>query len=161
MRKAIQPLLIALVAGTFAGCTTTLPNEPALSLVDLRIGKLTLLESDATVTLRIDNENPVPIPVQGAGVELDLDGSSVGRGVTNQAFEIPAFSSTTQAVPIHLDNLSAVRKIAAAVQNKRVAYRVKANLYTAPESKLGKLRLSHEGDLDAKTFTDAATAVKP
>ena len=73
---------------------------------------------------------------------LFLNGAKIGKGLTSERMEVPAFESTTHRVPIFINNLALARRIAEVLEEPEVDYRIRAKLRL--ETSYGTRRLSSE-----------------
>jgi len=150
---ALLPLLCLLSAcGTFA------PRDVVeVSVVDIRPTRAALLETTGVLTLRFTNETPEPLQLKGSTHRLYLNGSSVGRAVSNDTLTIPALSTATQQVTVHLENLTLIRKATEfSKAPASIAYRLESQLFTVDgPGATGRLRATATGELDISGLIDA------
>lgn len=142
----------------FSACATFAPSGVvAVTVVDIRPTQAALLETTAVLTLRFTNESPEPIQLKGSSHRLYLNGSSVGRAVNNDALTIPALSTMTQQITVHLENLTLVRKVTEFSRvPSAIAYRLDSQLFTVDgPSTTGRLRATATGELDVRGVMDA------
>jgi LEA14-like dessication related protein len=152
------PLFALLLSLLFSGCASFTANRTVLvNVVDVRSAQATLLETTAVLTLRFTNETPEPLQVRGSSHRLYLNGSAVGRGVTNDIVTIPPLSTVTQPVTLYLENLTLVRK---ATEFSRapnaIDYRLESNLFAVGTPGGRTLRATSSGQLDIRGILDAA-----
>lgn len=101
MRAASAAL--AVVAGVLAvtGCNG-LPvglERPAVTLADVRYVGGTLFEQHFEFDVRIRNPNAQPLEVEGTSFTIDLNGRQFARGVSDQAFSVPARGERVVTLP--------------------------------------------------------------
>lgn len=77
----------------FAACTGSPQplTPPHVSLTNLRLVEMTLLEQRYALTLRIQNPNPVSLPIVGMDFRLNLNEAEFARGVNAESVTIPAY----------------------------------------------------------------------
>jgi LEA14-like dessication related protein len=151
-------LALSLSAIFLSGCASLAPRGVVdVSVIDVRPTQAALLETTAVLTLRFTNESPAPLQLKGSTHRLYLNGSSVGRSVNNDTLTIPALSTATQQVTIHLENLTLVRKATEfSKAPTAIAYRLESQLFTADgPSATGRLRATATGQLDIRGLMDA------
>jgi LEA14-like dessication related protein len=158
-RSPLAVLLLASLLSLLTGCASLGPNRTVIvNVVDVRPAQATLLETTAVLTLRFTNETSEPLQVRGSSHRLFLNGSAVGRGVSNDILTIPPLSTVTQPVTIHLENLTLVRK---ATELSRalnaIDYRLESELFAVGAPGGRTLRATSTGQLDLRSLMDATS----
>jgi LEA14-like dessication related protein len=76
-----------------AGCATMAPHfeRPRLSLSSIEIKDASLAEQRFRVRMHVQNPNGRALPIRGISYTIELAGEELGRGVTADAFTVPAF----------------------------------------------------------------------
>lgn len=136
----------------------------AVTLVTLRPIQTSLFETTAELTLRFTNESAQPLAFAGSTHRLYLNGTYVGRAVTNERLAVPQLGTTTQTLTAHVENLALMRKAQELGNVSTVSYRIDSRLHATPESggrtfaatSVGQLDLS--GLLPAEDLASPATA---
>ncbi|MEO7414807.1 MAG: LEA type 2 family protein [Opitutaceae bacterium] len=151
---------VALLLSLLMGCASFTANRHVIvSVVDFRPAQATLLETTAVLTLRFTNETPEPLQVRGSSHRLSLNGSAVGRGVTNDIVTIPPLSTATQSVTVYLENLALVRKAAEFSRAPNaIDYRLESELFAAGAPGGRTFRATATGQLDIRGLLDATTS---
>lgn len=162
VRRFRSVLIAALLAITGTGCGSFLgSHDVGVSLVDLLPTQATVFETGATLTLRFTNETPKALELKGSAHRLYLNGSYVGRGVTNDALVIPALGTATQRVAIYLENLALFRKaVEFSHSPSGIEYRLESQLYPAG-SGAARIRTATTGQLDLRPFMQATSGMTP
>jgi len=144
--------LLSLIAGvTLAcGCSRQTPGL-SVNLANVRFDAVTVFETTATFTLRLNNETPKPMKFTGGAHKIYVNGLYVGSGLSSEPVEVPRLGSLTQPVTVHLSNIAMATRIKAVIESKSFEYRVKSVFYG--ESRFSRLRCVSEGRLDLKDFT--------
>jgi LEA14-like dessication related protein len=159
MKRSVLVVLLFASSLWLAGCASLGSNRTVIvNVVDIRPAQATLLETTGVLTLRFTNETPEPLQVRGSSHRLFLNGSPVGRGVSNDILTIPPLSTVTQPVTIHLENLTLVRKAAELSRAPNaIDYRLESELFAvgAPGGKA--LRATSTGQLDVRGLLDATS----
>jgi len=87
-----RTVVVGVVTLLLAACGG-LPSKidpPSVSLSDIRIVDVNLMEQTFALKLRVQNPNAFDIPVHGLNYRVDLNGQEVAHGVNNQSFTFPA-----------------------------------------------------------------------
>jgi LEA14-like dessication related protein len=125
-RRAALPALLLAVLPLLGGCSALDLVRPEVSLADVRLADVSLLETTVVLTLRIVNGNRFPLSLEGAVYDLSLDGLRVGRGSTNAPLDVPRLGSATHDITLHLRNSEVIRALRAALSGDGVDYRIEA-----------------------------------
>lgn len=159
--KTVFGLLVAV--GLLCGCGRS-ANGPSVSLINLRFEEATALETTATFTLRLSNESSHPVKFTGEVHKIYLNDLYIGKGLSDQAVEVPRLGTVTHEVKVHLSNLALATRIKAIIEAKSFSYRIASVFHgdswlsrTTSES-IGKLELKDLiPDLESATNAPAAT----
>jgi LEA14-like dessication related protein len=146
---ALALLPVALLVGGCSVLDLARLVAPQIDLVGVNLDQVGLLRSVIELELEIDNPNPFRLPIERGAYTLFLGGSRVGTGATRGFVDIPARSSSNQAIVIELDNLELVRRLST-LFDEEVAYRIEAEHVVRG---LGgqSLRSVSEGDVDLRS----------
>lgn len=149
--KKIGLIAVMVVTTSFLvpGCATV-PREGgvAVSLVSIRPLDSSLFESSAELTLRLTNESPRVLALSGSTHRLYVNGTYIGRAVTNERVTIPQLGTTTQKVTAHVENLTLMRKAQELGNVAAVDYRIDSQLFPADDPGGGSFAASATGRLD-------------
>jgi LEA14-like dessication related protein len=128
-----------------SGCSTV-PDDHAIEVgvVNLAFREATLLETTAVFSVRIQNENPEPLEIEGGVHKIYLDGSYIGKGMSNQAMTVDRLSTGIQEATVYLRNLKLAGRIRSVMNARSVDYRIESVLHLAGQ---GRVRVSNEGRL--------------
>jgi len=150
MNKRLTAALFAVgSAWLLAGCATlSRQGGVAVSLVSVRPVQSSLFETTAELTLRITNETVQPLALAGSTHRLYLNGTYVGRAVTNEKLTIPHLGTSTQVLTAHLENLVLMRKAQELGNVGTVDYRIESQLLAAEEEGGGAFATISTGQLD-------------
>jgi LEA14-like dessication related protein len=129
-----------------AACHAAPQALPEVSLVDVRIGDVKVLESTVRVTVRLANPNPDPIVVDGGVHKLYINGVYVGDGFVKDRVEVPRLDSITQTVSVHVENLLLLSRLRPDIESRSFDYRLDSTLYVEGAGSHGA-RVSKEGRL--------------
>ena len=154
MTKSRPGFLLAIVAFLVAGCAgTAFHGGLSVSLVDFRPTEASLLESRGTLTLRYTNDTIAPLGYSGSSHKLYLNGSYVGKAVSNQPFGIPPLNTVTRDVSVQFENLALIRQLVAVRESQTVAYRLESVVFQTLDEDKFEIKLRSEGSLDLKSLT--------
>jgi len=138
---------LAMAALLLCSCATVREGVD-LSLTNVGLKDVTVLETTALFTVRVQNENPSPLKLQGSVYKIYLNDSYIGKGMTDQSLEVPAFGTATQTVPVYLQNLFMASKVRGIIDGQKFDYRIDGTLHDSS----GKIRAVSEGRLDLNDF---------
>ena len=140
-------LCILATAALAAGCTTLVP--PDVTLVNLRLTDITLLETTGEVAIRVSNLEPEPIAVDGAALSLYLDGAKVGRVLVDEGAEVQRLDSAVLEGRLHISHVAMVTRLNSILEQERFDYRLAGKLYLLTESGSRRsVRIERSGDVD-------------
>lgn len=133
-----------------AGCAAlqSALETPHVTLNNLQVLDMTLLEQRYAVTLRVQNPNPIPLPITGMNFRLDINDTELGRGVSGAAVTVPAYGE--QLVKINLvSNLMRVFNQIRTLESGKskgpsLRYRLSGGLSLS--SRIGKLPFEYSGE---------------
>lgn len=128
MKKVMCAVGLATVVMVAAGCSTLGMTPPDVTLVNLEFTDLTVFETTGEFTIRLTNLNAEPMTIEGGVFTLFLNGRKVGRGLTSDVMEVPNLGTSTQKVPIFVNNLSLATRVAELLEQPVLDYRLKAKL---------------------------------
>ena len=144
MRKFIVLYLIVMLGGCAA--LQSAIETPQVTLNNLQIQDMTLLEQRYAVTLRVQNPNPFPLPVTGMNFQLDINDTELGSGVTNKAVTVPAYGEALVEINV-VSNLMRIFNQIRALESSRsqtLRYRLSGGLSIS--SRMGKLPFDYRGE---------------
>ncbi|HYH47059.1 MAG TPA: LEA type 2 family protein [Thermoanaerobaculia bacterium] len=124
-RRLFGAVLI-LISVLISGCSAFDLVRPEVSLADIRLADVSLLETTVVLTLRIVNGNSFPLSLEGAVYDLSIDGQRVGRGSSSAPLDVPRLSSATHDITLHLRNSEVLRALRNALSGGGVDYRIEA-----------------------------------
>ncbi|MCC6415293.1 MAG: LEA type 2 family protein [Opitutaceae bacterium] len=123
---SVFTLLCGLLA---SGCQTRYSiGEISVAVVDLKPAGGSMLESRAVMTVRYFNENVVPIAFTSTTHKLYLNGTYVGKAVSNQAVGLPPASTTTQDVVVFFENTRLLTQLLDAGRSQSATYKLVSTL---------------------------------
>jgi LEA14-like dessication related protein len=122
--------VFAVFCGLFtSGCQTRYSiGEISVAVVDLRPAGSSMMESRAVMTVRYFNENVVPIAFTSTAHKLYLNGTFVGKAVSNDAVGLPPASTITQEVVVFFENTQLLNQLAKVGRSGSVTYKLVSTL---------------------------------
>ena len=155
--------LLRLVASTLilialTGCTSIGLEPPDLTLVNLQLAEVTVLESSGVVTVRIANSNPDPLQVDGLALNLKLDGRRIGKVLSAERLEIPRLSTATLDAELHVSHLAVLTLVQQIMESESMSYGLSGKLYVITDYGRRSLRLERTGFFDFNQDPESAPA---
>lgn len=144
MRRALVVTGLGLLLVT--GCATLEP--PDVTLVDLSLDQITMLETSGKVTIRLSNANPEPLQVDGAAFDLYLDGRKVGEALSDARVEVPRLATATMEAALHLSHLAVATRIQSILKAETLDYRLHGKVWTIGGFGRKALRVERSGTID-------------
>ncbi|WP_455223394.1 LEA type 2 family protein [Kaarinaea lacus] len=103
----MNPLLITFATLLAAGCASVEElakmaefREPAVSLADTRLNKLTFESAEFVLVLDVQNPNPLPINLAGFDYALNIDGKTLTQGKQTNSVAIKANDRSQVQFPV-------------------------------------------------------------
>ena len=148
----MKRLLVLCCVFLLSGCAIMQDpiESPYVSLNNLQVRDMTLLEQRYTVTLRVQNPNPVPIPITGISFLLDLNDTELGRGVSAEVVTVPAYGEAL----VEINLVSNLMRLFDQVRNadgkggQNLRYRISGGLSLA--NRLGKIPFEYRGEFGSR-----------
>lgn len=140
---------IALVAG--CASTTEFANPPRVTLADLRLAEMTLMEQRYAATLRVQNPNDARLNVSGMEYTIYVNGRKFADGVRSENFSVPGYGETL----VEVNLTSTVLRVFEQFKNlsesktKEFNYRIAGSLSLVGLA--GSIPFSHQDVLDLST----------
>ncbi len=149
-------LLLIMLSYGFVACSGLRSIPPEVAVVDLRFENVTLLETTALFSLRIDNENPYPLKISGASHRIYLNDNYVGKGLDDQGFTVPKLSSVKKDLRVHISNWSLITNAPSMAKEDTLSYRIESTLYS-DDLGFGRQSVSDSGTLDLKKISEVGS----
>ncbi|MEM9594944.1 MAG: LEA type 2 family protein [Acidobacteriota bacterium] len=151
--RAVPALMSLFAVLLLTGCSTLEP--PDVTLSNLQLTDLTVLETSGVVTLRLANGNPEPLVVDGAAFNLYLMGRKVGKVLSDERVEVGRLSTSTLEAELHLSNLAMATRLQEILETETVAYEIRGKVWVLGDLGRSALRLSSSGDVDLGEAAEA------
>lgn len=129
----IQRFLAVCLAGVLSACSG-LPFQteaPRVSVADVEIKSLGLLEQKLDLGLRVANPNDFDLVIEALDFELELNGRPFATGLTRASTRVPAASMSVLRVDAILQSknlLRQIRTLSGEVLKAGVPYRIKGRV---------------------------------
>ncbi len=109
----LQRLLVLFLVFGLAACSGLPPNvlAPKVSVAEVDIKRLGLLEQHFEVGLRIANPNNFDLDIEALEFEFELNGRAFAKGLSNVPTRIPAASSTVLRVEAMTQSVNLLQQI--------------------------------------------------
>lgn len=142
----MKRILIIIILVLCSGCSLSTSAKPDISIVDVQFANVSVFETNADFTIRLQNENPYDLDFSGAKHNIYLNGINIGKGLINNSFSIPKLGTTTQVVKIHLSNLSLVRNLQKLIESKDFDYKIESTLFKSGTLGLSNVNITESGN---------------
>jgi len=143
LQRTIYWLLLSLLAACSA-----LPlhvQAPKISVADVDVKSLGLLEQRFDVSLRVDNQNHFDLKIEGLEFDLEANGRPLAKGLSHTITLIPAASSSVLHVETITQSKDLIRQIKALPPEslkQGVPYLIKGRVKT---DKIDWIPFEHKG----------------
>lgn len=144
MRKFIALIYVVMVSGCAA--LQTALESPQVTLNNLQVLDMTLLEQRYAVTLRVQNPNPVPLPITGMNFQLDINDSELGRGVSNRAVTVPAYGEALVEINLTSNLMRIFSQIRGLESSKTQSLRYRLSGGLSVSDRMSKLPFEYRGE---------------
>jgi LEA14-like dessication related protein len=147
-----------------AGCSTfTRTGGVTASVVNVAPTQASLFETTVGITLRLTNEAAEPRVLTGSSHRLFLNGTYVGRGVSNERVGLPPFGVATQTITVYVENLTLMRKFSEfqSAPPPTIDYRFESDFHAEENRHVGTVRTIATGQLDVRGLMNAASGMLP
>lgn len=132
------------------GCAS-LPGQiepPTLSIADINLVNVTLLEQKFRIQLRIQNPNSFDLPIDGLAYELEINDKPFAKGLSNHPVTVPRYGSELLEVEGVSTLAGLFRQLAELEKNHQsnLRYRIKGKLNLSNVS--SPIPFDTQGDID-------------
>lgn len=95
MKRIVLILLLGMVT-LVAGCTQlgAIKQKPEITLTNIELVELGLLEQRFNLKLRIQNPNDVALRINGMAFDVELNGVAFAKGLSDKTVTVPRMSET-------------------------------------------------------------------
>lgn len=148
MRKLFTLILFVVLSGCAA--LQSAIETPHVTLNNLQVLDITLLEQRYAVTLRVQNPNPIPIPITGMNFQLDINDMELGSGVTNKAITVPAYGDALVGINLVSNLMRVFNQLRGLENNKNQSLRYRLSGGLSISSRMGKLPFDYRGEFSPR-----------
>lgn len=144
--------VLALASPVAAGCTSVSDEPPVgVLLSDIAPGQGGGVgDAPLLLVVRLENASPEPITIEGCSYRIRLNGTDIGRGLSNETLPLDRLSTATVRVPVHLSTVRLLGSLYRILNSSQVTYELDATLYVQRGSRSRKYRVTREGAMDLK-----------
>lgn len=146
--------VFALLCGLLvSGCQTRYSiGEISVAVVDLRPAGTSMMESRAVMTVRYFNENVIPIAFTSTSHKLYLNGTYVGKAVSNDAVGLPPASTATQDVVVFFENTQLLNQLAQVGRSGNATYKLVSTLTYQSGDETERVPAESSGTIDLSSL---------
>ena len=130
--KQFYHAMVIIMAFSMTGCASLIQQTepPNISITNLKLVDVQLLEQQYALTVRVQNPNNFPLSINGLSYKLELNDSKLAQGVSNQALTIPAFGEQKLELTMVSGTFGIIRQLQSLEQgNQKVMdYRLSGKL---------------------------------
>jgi|GEM_PF-5233556 len=125
---------ISIIAVLLLSACSTKTAE--VTLRDMQLAEMGIFETGVDIVFRVHNPLSEPLKIIGARYSLEIEGLALGRGSSNESFEVPALDSSEQRVRFYLSNFVMFQRIQSMMQSQEVNYKLDGELLLAGRSSM-------------------------
>jgi len=143
-KQCVPAVLLAVLFLT--GCAGLTIQAPAVSLADIKIVEVGLLEQRFAFKLRIQNPNNVELAITGLSFEVEINGRPFAKGVSSKEVTIPRLEERLLEVTAVSNLVGILEQVQEFLhgRNKALSWRIKGRLLT---DAFGSLDFEESGKL--------------
>ncbi len=145
--------IVVIAALSLTGCASLVQQTepPHISITNLKILDIQLLEQQYGLTMRIQNPNDFPLSIKGLSYKLEINGSKLAYGVSNSPITVPAFGEKKLDVTMVSGTFGIIRQLQSLEQQGRelIDYRLSGKLSLT--NRLLPIYFEKTGSLDLNT----------
>ncbi|UCF90420.1 MAG: LEA type 2 family protein [Desulfobacterales bacterium] len=122
--------LLVLIPLVFAGCAGfgKRLESPRITLADIRVQEVKMMETAFQVQLRVFNANDVPLEVNGLECELEINGQSFATGISNSQTQIPPYGTATVPLVVYSSVFNMFKSVYGLQNREQLEYRLRGKL---------------------------------
>lgn len=145
----VNRFVLGILVLWISGCAAHSRLEPLeITLSDLEVEEMTLMETSLVAKVRIVNPNPESLNFSGASCKLYLEGGKVGRGVSSESFSIDRLSTETIHISFFINNVAAIYRLRQLQEKDAITYKMKTVLFSDGPYGTKRIQNVYEGVLD-------------
>lgn len=123
-------------------------EPPRITLTNIQVKEIMILESVLHIYLRVVNPNDVAIDIKGLSCELELNNKHFASGVTNQGIKVSSFDTAVIPITVYSSVLDLAKGLFDASKKHIMKYKLKGRLHLGGGlSKPSVIPYESEGEL--------------
>ena len=121
-------ILVAII--TIAGCAGVGKqlDPPRISLANIRVQKVSGLETAFEIQMRVFNANDIDLNVKGISAELEINGQPFATGVSSTPVKIPSYGTELVTVTVYSSVIKMFKSIYGLKDSEELNYRLKGKV---------------------------------
>jgi len=121
-------ILVAII--TIAGCAGVGKqlDPPRISLANIRVQKVSGLETAFEIQMRVFNANDIDLNVKGISAELEINGQPFATGVSNTPVNIPSYGTELVTVTVYSSVIKMFKSVYGLKDSEELNYRIKGKV---------------------------------
>jgi LEA14-like dessication related protein len=125
--RLLAAILASLAIAGCAGIGTQL-EPPRVSLANIRVEKVSGLETAFEIQLRVFNANDADLTVTGIRADLDVNGRPFATGVSNSPVEIPSYGTELVTVTVYSSVIKMFKSVYGLKESEEIKYRLNGKI---------------------------------
>ncbi|MDX2499093.1 MAG: LEA type 2 family protein [Deltaproteobacteria bacterium] len=103
-------------------------DPPLISLANIRVQKVSGLETVFEIQMRVFNANDIDLNVKGISAELEINGQPFATGVSNTPVNIPSYGTELVTVTVYSSVINMFKSIYGLKDSEELNYRLKGKV---------------------------------
>jgi len=103
-------------------------DPPRISLANIRVQKVSGLETAFEIQMRVFNANDIDLNVKGISAELEINGQPFATGVSNTPVNIPSYGTELVTVTVYSSVIKMFKSIYGLKDSEELNYRLKGKV---------------------------------
>ena len=103
-------------------------DPPRISLANIRVQKVSGLETVFEIQMRVFNANDIDLNVKGISAELEINGQPFATGVSNTPVNIPSYGTELVTVTVYSSVIKMFKSIYGLKDSEELNYRLKGKV---------------------------------
>lgn len=121
-----------------------------VTIVEVKQVTATTLETQLTLVLRYTNENLIPIGASNSVHKLYLNGTFIGKSVSDKPIGMPQVGTTTQETTFHIENIALLNQLKNIADNKTASYKLESRIRVQSGEDANEYKTTSEGAIDLR-----------
>jgi LEA14-like dessication related protein len=103
-------------------------EPPRITLANIQVQEIKLLETAFQIELRLMNTNDVAIEIKGLDCQLELNDKQFASGVSNKKIKVPPYDSATIPITVYSSVMDLARGILDSSKKEKIKYKLKGRV---------------------------------